>query len=212
MAFLSAARQLSSNQVERGKAAGLPQTGVCGCGPVLDGARIQLLPHASPKDFKMTSEPEVELPETNHANRAEATWRILFVDSKENNELLKEACKEFGYAVIGASTLEEAWLFLNGENHVDVIVCAAHLEHESMFDFLHGVRKNEIHRTAAFMILSLEPTHTGSRLDRSAAAAGLLLGADAFVLMPVFDVDSLVQHLRRLQPEIPTLVQKTSGG
>lgn len=155
----------------------------------------------------MAKEPEVELPGPGDLKSAESTWRVLFVDSSERNELLKEACKEYGYAVIGAETLEEAWLFLNGKDHVDVIVCAAHLEHESMFEFLHGVRSNALHRDAAFLILSLAPSKTGSRFDESAAATGLALGASAFVPMPVFDVRVLVDHIRRLRPEVPALQQ-----
>lgn len=159
----------------------------------------------------MPREPEMELPNSGDARCAAETWRILFVDSQEHNDLLKEACKKYGYAVIGASTLEEAWLFLNGRDHVDVIVCAAHLEEESMFQFLHDVRTSEGHHDAAFLILSLEPRVAGSRLDRSAAAAGLALGADAFAPMPVFDVSALVEHLRRLQPSTPTLLQTSDG-
>jgi len=157
----------------------------------------------------MTSEPEIEHPDPNDARNAANTWRILFVDSPERNETLKEACKEHGYDVIGAPTLTEAWLFLNGKDHVDVIVCAAHLENESMFEFLHGVRNsdNPLHRNAAFLILSLESGKIGTLTDKSAAATGLTLGADAFVSMPEFDVNTLVQHVRRLRPPVPILQQ-----
>lgn len=166
------------------------------------------------KTSKMKSEPKIEHPELCDVKNAANTWRILFVDSPERNEILKEACKEHGYDVIGAPTLTEAWLFLNGKDHVDVIVCAAHLEHESMFEFLHGVRTcdNALHRNAAFLILSLEPGNVGSRLDKNAAVAGLALGADAFLPMPEFDVSVLVQHLRRLQPVVPTLQQTENDG
>ncbi len=151
----------------------------------------------------MTTEPELELPDRADARPPGLTFRVLFLDSPEHNELLMEACKEFGYAVVGAATVEEAWLFLNGTDHVDVIVCAAHLEEESMFKLLHAVRASELHKDAAFLILSLEPSPVGARLDAIAASAGRALGADAFVPMPVFDPIALVAHIRRLQPAIP---------
>jgi hypothetical protein len=48
-----------------------------------------------------------------------------------------------------------AWAFLDGKDHADVIVCAAHLEEESMFEFLRGVRDSEAHQSAKFLILAL---------------------------------------------------------
>jgi CheY-like chemotaxis protein len=160
----------------------------------------------------MSAEPELELPDRADAKPPEQTFRVLFLDSPEHNELLKEACKEFGYAVVGANTVEEAWLFINGTDHVDVIVCAAHLEEESMFKLLSAVRASEIHKDAAFLILSLETSPVGARFDAIAASAGLALGADAFVPMPVFDPVALVMHIRRLQPEIPHLHQAMLNG
>jgi hypothetical protein len=37
------------------------------------------------------------------------------------------------------ANIEEAFAFLDGKDHADVIVCAAHLEEESMFEFLRRV-------------------------------------------------------------------------
>lgn len=157
----------------------------------------------------MISEPEIEHPESCDARNAANTWRILIIDTPQHIEMLKEACKECGYDVVGAPTIEEAWLFLNGKDHVDVIVCAAHLEDESMFAFLHGVRTsdNPLHRNAAFLILSLESGKIGSHIDKSTAATGLALGANDFVQMPIFDAYLLEQHLRQLLPSVPILQQ-----
>ena len=44
-----------------------------------------------------------------------------------------------------------------------------------------------LHRDAKFLILSLEPGAIGVQLDRSAARAGMALGADAYVIMLAFD-------------------------
>lgn len=159
----------------------------------------------------MKQQPDVEHPATKDAKSPLETWRILFLDSPENVEQLKEACKKYGYAVVGSTTIDEAWAFLNGKDHVDVIVCAAHLEEESMFQFLKDVRGNEKHGKAAFLILSLEPGETGARMDRSAERAGILLGADGYLIMPVFDAPELVAEIRKLQPSIPTLQQSSSA-
>ena len=56
-----------------------------------------------------------------------------------------------------------------------MIVCAAHLEEESMFQFLKEVRDHKAHGTAAFLVLSLQPGETGARIDRSTECAGILL-------------------------------------
>lgn len=153
-------------------------------------------------------QPDMEHPATEDARPALETWRILFLDSNaENIGHLKGACKKVGYVVVGSATLDEAWAFLDGKDHVDVIVCAAHLAEESMFKFLKDVRDNEKHGNVAFLILSLEPNAVAARMDRSTARAGILLGADGYSIMPVFDASELIDQLQKLQPRIPMLQQ-----
>ena len=159
----------------------------------------------------MTKQPNIEHPAAKDAKPPLETWRILFLDSTENIEQLKAACKKFGYAVVGSTTITEAWAFVNGEDHVDVIVCAAHLEEESMFQFLQDVRKSEKHGKAAFLILSLEPGEAGARMDRSTERAGVLLGADGYLIMPVFDAPELIAQIQKLQPRIPMLQQSSTA-
>ena len=159
----------------------------------------------------MTNQPELEHPAPKDAKPALETWRILFLDDNaENIEQLKKSCKKDGYVVAGSTTIKEAWAFLNGKDHVDVIVCAAHLEEESMFQFLKDVRDNEKHGKAAFLILSLEPGEVGARMDRSTERAGMLLGADGYLVMPIFDAIRLVAHIQQLQPAVPMLQQSTT--
>jgi CheY-like chemotaxis protein len=158
----------------------------------------------------MKKEPKVEHPAPKDAKSPMKTWRILFLDRAENIEQLKGACKDVGYAVVGALTIEEAWAFLDGKDHADVIVCAAHLEEESMFGFLKGVRDSKVHRDAKFLILSLAPGKLGARLHGSTASAGLALGADTYVNMPVFDAHELVARIKKLQPSVPMLQQSAT--
>ncbi len=155
----------------------------------------------------MTKEPGIERPTPGNTRPASETWRILFLDNAGDIEKLKSACKDVGYMAIGATTIEQAFAFLDGENHADVIVCAAHLEQENMFKFLKSVRASEVHRNSKFLILALEPGAHGARMDRSTKRAGIALGADAYVIMPVFDPAELIRQIQQLQPETPGLQQ-----
>ncbi|MDP2310251.1 MAG: response regulator [Pseudomonadota bacterium] len=155
----------------------------------------------------MSTEPKLEHPEPENAKSPEKTFRILFLDSAENIELLKETCKEVGYVVVGATTIEEAWAFLHGKNHADVIVCAAYLEDESVFEFLKGVRDSDGHAEAMFLILSLEAGSFGSRLEKSTEMAGLALGANGYLIMPRFKPGELLAHIKGLLPKVPMLQQ-----
>lgn len=159
----------------------------------------------------MSKEPKVEHPTPEDSKPPMETWRILFLDSAENIEQLKSACKDVGYTVVGALTIEDAWAFLSGKDHADVIVCAAHLKEESMFEFLQEVRENEVHRKSMFLILSLEAGAAGERLHQSTARAGIALGADKYAIMPVFDPVELVELIKALQPSVPMLQQSATA-
>jgi CheY-like chemotaxis protein len=159
----------------------------------------------------MPTEPRIEHPEPENARSPMKTWRILFLDSAENIEQLKDACKDVGYTVVGALTIEKAWAFLDGKDHADVIVCAAHLEEESMFGFLKSVRDNDVHRKTKFLILSLAEGAIGARLHNSTASAGMALGADSYAIMPVFDPRELVALIKKLQPSVPMLQQSATA-
>lgn len=159
----------------------------------------------------MPQEPELEHPTQQNARSPEQTWRILFVDCAANIDKLKSAGRDAGYVVIGATTLEEAWLFLEGNDHADVIVCAAHLEEGSMIGFLKGVRDSAVHGKTIFLILSLAQSAAGNRLERSTRSAGLALGADGYLVMASFDPVDLIARIKVLQPEKPALLIDRSG-
>ena len=159
----------------------------------------------------MTDQLVIERPAAADAKSPQETWRILFLDNADNITQLKNACKKVGYTVVASTTIQEAWEFLNGKNHVDVIVCAAHLEEESMFKFLKDVRDNDIHQKAAFLILSLEPGIIGAKLDRSTARAGMALGANGYLIMPAFDAAELIAQIQNLQPDTPMLQQSATA-
>lgn len=158
----------------------------------------------------MAKDPQLEYPVHSNTRAPADTFRILFLDNPDQIERLKETVKDVGYVVLGATTILQAVAFLEGKDHVDVIVCAAHLEADSVFVFLQQVRASALHKDSMFLMLSLEAGTTGTRLDRSAARAGIALGADAYVVMPVFDAGELVAQIRALQPDVPMLQQSTS--
>jgi len=133
------------------------------------------------------------------------TFRILIMDTPTHTDQLKEACKSAGHSVIAVHSIREAFSFLNGRDHADVVMCAAHLEDESVFEFLKQLKSNPIHQNSMFMTLSLAPGRAGTRLNDSIEKAGRLLGADAFVSMPVFDAEQLIAEIKLLLPSIPAL-------
>lgn len=151
----------------------------------------------------MTKEPDVE-PATPEL-APEDTFRILIMDTPKHVDQLKAACKNAGHSVVPAHTIDEAFRFLDGSNHADVIVCAANLEDESVFDFLQRLRKNPIHKNSMFMTLSLAPGPIGVQIHNSTKKAGRLLGADAFVSMPVFNAAHLIAEIQKLLPMVPML-------
>ena len=148
-------------------------------------------------------EPEIE-PGKRTLARSD-TYRILIMDTVAHTNQLKNACKDMGHSVIAAHSIEEAFAFLDGKDHADVVVCAAYLENESMFDFLRRLRKDPIHRETIFIIVALEPGPSGIRLNASVESASKILGSDAFINMPVFDGKVLVREIQKLLPKVPAL-------
>ncbi|MBU6451090.1 MAG: response regulator [Cyanobacteria bacterium REEB67] len=156
----------------------------------------------------MVEEPKIEPASPGARLAARNTYRILIMDSKENTDLLKLACKEAGHSVVAAQTIEEAFAFLDGEDHADVIICAAYLEDESLFEFLRRVRIDPIHKHSMFMTLALAAGPAGSKVNLSTERAGRLLGADVFVSMPTFDACVLIAEIKKLLPGVPVLEQE----
>ncbi len=153
----------------------------------------------------MTDEPKVEPATPRDKLPSKDTFRILIMDTVENTDQMKKACKDVGHDVVAAQSIKEAFAFLDGKNHADVIICAAHLEDESMFDFLKRLRSNPIHKDSMFMTLALRPGPMGIKANASAENVGRLLGADAFISMPVFDASRLIAEIKKLLPAIPML-------
>ncbi len=153
----------------------------------------------------MTDEPKVERAPLESRLAAKDTFRILIMDTLEHTDQLKAVCKDVGHSVVAAQTIEEAFAFLDGKDHADVIVCAAYLEDESLFEFLRRLRLDPIHKKTMFMTLALEPGPMGAKVNFSTEKAGRLMGADAFISMPVFDAPLLIAEIKKLLPLVPAL-------
>ncbi|CAN5168049.1 hypothetical protein BH10CYA1_BH10CYA1_38580 [soil metagenome] len=152
------------------------------------------MPNRKPKIEKAT--PELA---------AKDTFRILILDNLEHINQLKAACKNAGHSVVPAHTVQQAMAFLEGTNHADVIICAAYLEDENIFQFLKRLRANPVHNRSMFMILALAPGPAGVKLNHNVEIAGQQLGADAFISMPVFDAVQLIAAIKTLLPIVPWL-------
>lgn len=153
----------------------------------------------------MKAEPRVEPANPNDKLPAKDTFRILIMDTVEHTDQLKAACKDVGHDVVAVQSIKEAFAFLDGKDHADVVVCAAHLEDESMFDFLRRLRSNAIHKDSMFMTLALAAGPVAAKVNSSIEKTGRLLGADAFVSMPVFDAPVLIAEIKKLLPLVPKL-------
>jgi CheY-like chemotaxis protein len=151
----------------------------------------------------MTEEPKVEQATPRLA--AKDTFRILIMDTVEHTDEIKAACKDAGHSVVAAQTIKEAFAFLDDKDHADVIVCAAYLEDESMFEFLRRLRTDPTHKDSMFMILALAPGPAGVKLNASVEIAGKTLGSDAFISMPMFDAPQLIAEIKKLLPLVPAL-------
>lgn len=158
------------------------------------------------------NEPVVEAATANARLPAKDTFRILIMDTVEHTDQLKAACKDVGHSVVGAHSIDESFAFLNGKNHADVIICAAYLEDESLFDFLRRLREDPNHKDTMFMTLALEPGFAGVKVNASTEKAGSVLGADVFLHMPVFDAALLVAEIKKMLPSTPKLEQEKQDG
>jgi CheY-like chemotaxis protein len=132
------------------------------------------------------------------------TFRILTLENPENIEKLKECCRHAGHEVVPVRTIQEAMAFLDSKDHVDLIISAVHLQNESVLEFLTLVKTHDsVHKEVVFVMLCLDPGQIGSVTNDLNAKAGEMMGADKYLLMPVFDAAKLMLEIASLLPEMP---------
>jgi CheY-like chemotaxis protein len=133
------------------------------------------------------------------------TYRILTLDNPANIVKLKDACKLAGHQVVPVNTVAAAMAFLETKDHVDVIVAAAHLENESVFEFLKCVKSSNSHlKDVPFIMLCAEPGTLGLLTSGAVEIAAEVMGADKYLLMTEFDASLLMQEIEQLLPPIPS--------
>jgi CheY-like chemotaxis protein len=132
------------------------------------------------------------------------TYRILTLENEENIEKLKNACKAAGHEVVPMLTIKHAMAFLETKDHVDCIVAAAHLQNESVFEFLRRVRSAGSHlKDSPFVVLCADPGLLARVTSPAVETAAKSMGADKYVLMSEFDAHRLIEEITPLLPPIP---------
>jgi len=133
------------------------------------------------------------------------TYRILTLENPENIAKLKDACKSAGQQVVPVQSITEAMVFLETKDHVDVIVAAAHLQNESVFEFLQQVKHEASHlKKVPFLMLCAEPGTLGLVTSPAVELVAELMGADKYLLMAEFDANLLIEEISQLLPPVPS--------
>ncbi len=132
------------------------------------------------------------------------TYRILTLEDPENIEQLKIACKEAGHQVVPVTTISQAMVFLETKDHVDVIVAAAHLQNESVFEFLGRIRSADSHlKSVPFIVLCADPGVLATVSSPAVEMVATLMGANKYLLMPEFSAARLMEEIEPLLAAIP---------
>src|ERR1700730_9182188 len=142
---------------------------------------------------------EVEQPYKHLPDRQ--TYRVLAIDTPEQVAELTFACKALGHEVVPVLTIKEGMDFMNKQDHVDVIVSAAHLENESVFDFLKLIKSSPKHKDVPFMVICAEPGELGLFVNDVVEKAANILGAAKYLVMDTFNVHQLMKEITALLPE-----------
>lgn len=132
------------------------------------------------------------------------TYRVLVLDGNDDHmPLIVAACKNAAQEVVPCKKITEAFAFLNTENHVDVIVAEAFMEHESIFDFLKTAKESPSYKDVPVMVIACEPGLIAKFCMPSVAHAAEILGVNKFLVMKQFDAVQLVREIQAILPELP---------
>lgn len=128
-------------------------------------------------------------------------YRILALDEPDRIAELTFACKALGHEVVPVLTIKEGMEFMDRQDHVDVIVSAVHLEHESVFDFLRLVKSSQDHKDVPFMLVCAEPTQLATFVNDVVAKSAKVLGAAKYLVMDTYNVHQLMKEINALLPD-----------
>lgn len=128
-------------------------------------------------------------------------FRILVLDAPGRVEELTLICTELGHEVVPVLTIREGVDFMDRQDHVDVIVSAAHLADESVFDFLRLIKSSPLHKEVPFMLICAEPGELGKFVNTVVEKAATVLGAAKYVVMEPYDARRLMREIHALLPD-----------
>ena len=129
-------------------------------------------------------------------------YRILVLDDNvQQMETIKIACQMLGQEVVPVTSIKEGMNYLNVKDHVDVLVAEVFLENESVFDLLKLLKGKPDHADVPVMLISVHPGHIAQFFNEQMQEAAAFLGAHKFLVMPEFDVESLMKEIAAVLPE-----------
>lgn len=134
-------------------------------------------------------------------------YRILVLETAEHVAELTETLETGAYEVVPIETIKQAFDFLESLDHVDLIIAAAHLETENVFEFLKAVKKSKHLAEIPVLIFCTDPGAVALATSEATESASNILGADSYLLMETFDPLRVLQEIEAHVPEAPP--QKT---
>ncbi|HEY9733825.1 MAG TPA: hypothetical protein V6C89_18085, partial [Drouetiella sp.] len=131
-----------------------------------------------------------------------AELRILvLIESDSYLQKLTTSCAALGQEVVSFSNLEDAFVFLETRDHVDVCIAEAFLKDESSFDFLRRMKTMPHHSKVPVMLVAWEPGEVAKFCAETVASTSAVLGAYKFLIMPDFDVEHTMKEVQAVLPE-----------
>lgn len=131
-------------------------------------------------------------------------YRILMLsDHPDHLAAFTDLAQKAGHQVLALHSVRESMNWLNAKDHVDVIVCHAFLESESVFEFLKAVKHDPRHDWVQFIVLSCGQSELTKFLDPTVKDAAHILGADKYINMREFNPDRLLKEVEASFPEMP---------
>lgn len=89
----------------------------------------------------------------------------------------------------------------------NLVICGVHLLNESMFDFLHEVKRTASGRGIPFVCFRAVETKLGQMLDENIENAARALGADAYLVVETTEADAAALRSKIEEQLAPVLIK-----
>jgi CheY-like chemotaxis protein len=127
-------------------------------------------------------------------------YRIIVMLDAPHFDEIADACKKAGHEIVRVNTTVELVKFLEKKDHADLVVSAAHLENENVFEMLKSIKRTPQHAEAHIMLICTEPSPLAIALNESTEIAANALGADLYLYIPRYDRDEIVKEIEKALP------------